>query len=106
MPAKTARILLMMCIPGHAIFAVVANLISYEGVLAMEPLFLVAYLLVGFVQVFCLLYICHILVHTLWRFKIDPDNYGIPICTSIGDLLGSILLFLAFVILMEENIAT
>jgi Divalent cation transporter len=35
----------------------------------------------------------------MWRFKIDPDTAAIPYLTSLGDLIGSSLLFGAFAFL-------
>ncbi len=46
-----------------------------------------------------LLYIAHVIIHAMWKFKIDPDNSAIPYLTALGDLLGSSLLLLAFVFL-------
>lgn len=43
-----------------------------------------------------LLYIAHIIIHAMWKWKIDPDNSAIPYLTALGDLLGSSLLLLAF----------
>lgn len=48
-----------------------------------------------------LLYIAHIIVHAMWKWKIDPDNSSIPYLTALGDLLGSSLLALAFIFLMS-----
>jgi len=39
------------------------------------------------------------LVHWLWLNKIDPDNSAIPYLTALGDLLGTGLLAVAFLIL-------
>jgi len=50
-----------------------------------------------------LLYIAHIIIHAMWRFKIDPDNSAIPYLTALGDLSGSLLLMLAFSILYMIN---
>lgn len=50
-----------------------------------------------------LLYIAHIIVHAMWKWKIDPDNSSIPYLTALGDLLGSSLLALAFIFLMSIN---
>lgn len=47
-------------------------------------------------QVMTLLYIAHIIIHAMWKWKIDPDNSAIPYLTALGDLLGSSLLLLAF----------
>jgi len=43
-----------------------------------------------------LLYIANWLVHLLWRRGSDPDNSAIPYLTAVGDLLGTVLLALAF----------
>lgn len=46
-----------------------------------------------------LLFIAHVIIHAMWRFKIDPDSSSIPYLTALGDLLGSSLLLLAFMFL-------
>ena len=50
-------------------------------------------------QICSLLYIAHILIHTMWKWKIDPDNSAIPYLTALGDLFGSSLLVIAFLFL-------
>uniref|UniRef100_A0A3Q0SP32 Solute carrier family 41 member n=1 Tax=Amphilophus citrinellus TaxID=61819 RepID=A0A3Q0SP32_AMPCI len=50
-------------------------------------------------QVFFLLCIADCLVHCLWRRGKDPDSYSIPYLTALGDLLGTVLLSLAFLML-------
>lgn len=47
-------------------------------------------------QVAALLYIAYIMIHWMWKRKIDPDNSAIPYLTSLGDLLGISLLAIAF----------
>ena len=47
-------------------------------------------------KVMILLYTAHLLIHLMWKWKVDPDNSAIPLLTSFGDLLGSGLLALAF----------
>ena len=51
------------------------------------------------IQVVLLLYIANWLVHLLWRRGSDPDNSAIPYLTAAGDLLGTVLLALAFFVL-------
>jgi solute carrier family 41 len=46
-----------------------------------------------------LLFIAHVIIHAMWRYKIDPDSSSIPYLTALGDLLGSSLLLLAFMFL-------
>lgn len=50
-------------------------------------------------QVSLLLFFANWLVHMLWRRGCDPDNHSIPYLTAIGDLLGTVLLALAFYLL-------
>jgi hypothetical protein len=46
-----------------------------------------------------LLFIAHVIIHAMWRFKIDPDTSAIPYLTALGDLFGSSLLLGAFAFL-------
>ncbi|KAF3854569.1 hypothetical protein F7725_022624 [Dissostichus mawsoni] len=64
-----------------------------------SALFTVAFLSASLIQVFCLLCIADCMVHFLWRQGKDPDSYSIPYLTALGDLLGTVLLSLAFVLL-------
>lgn len=50
-------------------------------------------------QITMLLYVAHIIIHAMWRWKIDPDNSSIPYLTALGDLSGSSLLLIAFIFL-------
>ena len=50
-------------------------------------------------QLTFLLYLTHWLVQFLWRRGNDPDNFAIPYLTALGDVLGTGLLTLAFVLL-------
>ena len=45
------------------------------------------------------MFIANWLVHLLWRRGSDPDNSAIPYLTAVGDLLGTVLLALAFFVL-------
>jgi solute carrier family 41 len=46
-----------------------------------------------------LLFIAHVMIHAMWRYKIDPDSSAIPYLTALGDLFGSSLLMGAFAFL-------
>ncbi len=74
---RTARLLIVMAIPGHIIYIITIRLIKYNEVSLTVP-FITMYLLVALVQVSILLYIAHVLVPFLWVKKIDPDNSAIP----------------------------
>ncbi|XP_017485851.1 PREDICTED: solute carrier family 41 member 1, partial [Rhagoletis zephyria] len=100
--AKTARILLGMSIPGNVVFVFVADYI-HMSTTTVTFAFVAAFLLASLIQVMLLLYIAHVIVHAMWKWKIDPDNSSIPYLTALGDLLGSSLLALAFIFLLSIN---
>ncbi|CAG9817338.1 unnamed protein product [Phaedon cochleariae] len=94
-PAKTARLLILISLPGHTLFVFAADAI-YNGSSTVSAVFVLTYLSVGLIQIMILLYVCHIMVHLMWKNEIDPDNSAIPYLTAFGDLLGSALLLLGF----------
>lgn len=100
--AKTARILILMSIPGQIVFVYAADYIHMSKSTVGHP-FVLSYLAVSLIQVMLLLYIAHIIIHAMWKYKIDPDNSAIPYLTALGDLLGSSLLALAFLFLKSIN---
>lgn len=93
--AKTARILICMAIPGQLVFIFLADYIK-NSVSTLHVYFVCSYLIVSVLQVMLLLYVAHIMIHAMWRHKIDPDNSAIPYLTALGDLTGSMFLALAF----------
>nr|CAI5852704.1 unnamed protein product [Callosobruchus analis] len=93
--AGTAKILMLMVIPGHLIFS---YMISYlqAGHTSFTFIFMVVYLSAALIQVFLLLYIAQVMTLFMWKNSVDPDNSAIPYLTAIGDLLGTLLLGIAF----------
>lgn len=98
--AITARILIIMSIPGQVIFIFVADYI-HQMRSTIGVAFVFSYLIASLIQVLFLLYLAHVMIHGMWRFKIDPDTAAIPYLTALGDLLGSSLLFAAFAFLVS-----
>nr|CAD7198010.1 unnamed protein product [Timema douglasi] len=96
--AKVARTLILMGIVGQSMFVFTADFIHASKSTISAPFFF-TYITVSFVQVSFLLFIGHILVHFMWKLKIDPDNAVIPYLTSIGDLAGSGILVMGFIFL-------
>ncbi|XP_053678610.1 solute carrier family 41 member 1 [Anopheles nili] len=96
--ARTARILIAMSIPGQVLFIFVADYIHMSRSTIGYP-FILSYLLVSTVQIMLLLYIAHVIIHAMWKWKFDPDNSAIPYLTALGDLFGSSFLLLAFMFL-------
>ncbi|KAJ9581568.1 hypothetical protein L9F63_023251, partial [Diploptera punctata] len=96
--ARTTRVLMLMVIPGHMIFIYTIRCMK-AGHTSLTFMFVTVYLIAAMLQVAALLYIAYIMIHWMWKRKIDPDNSAIPYLTSLGDLLGISLLAIAFHIL-------
>lgn len=96
--AGTARMLMLMVIPGHLIFSYTISYLQ-AGHTSFTPIFMVVYLSAALIQVFLLLYIAQIMILRMWKCGVDPDNSAIPYLTALGDLLGTFLLGIAFQIL-------
>jgi len=96
--SSTARILLLLVVPGHLIFSFTISLLE-AGHTIPTFLFVITYLAAALLQVCLLLHVCRILVPFLWSRGTDPDSAAIPYLTALGDLLGGGLLALAFVLL-------
>ncbi|XP_043477371.1 solute carrier family 41 member 1-like isoform X2 [Leptopilina heterotoma] len=96
--ARTARVLLMMVIPGHLIFSYTISYLQ-AGHTSFTPIFLTIYLICAFLQVILLLYIAQLMVVWMWTKGMDPDNSAIPYLTAAGDLIGTAFLGIAFHIL-------
>lgn len=45
-----------------------------------------------------LLYLAEVMARLMWHQALDPDNHCIPYLTGLGDLLGTGLLALCFLI--------
>jgi len=92
-----ARVLLCLLFPGHITFIFIIFAIKMQTVPSF--LFFVFYLIAAFLQVAILLYLCRIMVYWMWSRGTDPDNAAIPYLTAVGDLVGTSLLALAFLLL-------
>ncbi|KAH7937197.1 hypothetical protein HPB49_008673 [Dermacentor silvarum] len=84
--ARTARVLMMMVLPGHLVFTYTISFVRPSR-MAVTPVFML---------VFLLLYLSRCMVYWMWARQIDPDNAAIPYLTALGDLLGIGLLALSF----------
>jgi len=94
--ARTARVLLLMVVPGHIIFIYLESLIEHH---LPSILFLVLFLVAALLQVAMLLYLANWLVRFFWSWKCDPDNYAIPYLTALADLIGTGFIAVVFYIL-------
>uniref|UniRef100_A0A8D3CHV8 Solute carrier family 41 member n=1 Tax=Scophthalmus maximus TaxID=52904 RepID=A0A8D3CHV8_SCOMX len=93
--SKSARVLLMLVIPGHLLFLYAISLLQGEEAPISVP-FTVCYLCAALLQVAILLYVADLIVRYMWRRSLDPDNFSIPYLTALGDLLGTGFLALCF----------
>ncbi|XP_016016025.2 solute carrier family 41 member 3 isoform X5 [Rousettus aegyptiacus] len=95
--SMSARVLLFLVIPGHLIFFVIIYMVEGHSV-PNSKTFVVFYLLAGLIQVTILLYLAEVMARLMWHQALDPDNHCIPYLTGLGDLLGTGLLALCFLI--------
>ena len=103
-PKDISLLLWFLVIPGHLVFNLFIFLFSSEALeneadlstTSNNILFLMLYLVAALIQVGILLYTSRPLVMGLWNRGIDPDSSSIPYLTSSGDLLGGIVLSVAF----------
>ncbi|XP_036894463.1 solute carrier family 41 member 3 isoform X5 [Sturnira hondurensis] len=95
--SMSARVLIFLVIPGHLIFFYVIYLVEGHSV-PNSKIFVAFYLLAGLIQVTILLYLAEVMARLMWHQALDPDNHCIPYLTGLGDLLGTVLLALCFLI--------
>ncbi|XP_074499105.1 solute carrier family 41 member 1-like isoform X1 [Sebastes fasciatus] len=93
--SKSARVLLMLVIPGHMVFLYAISLLQGDEV-PISVAFTVCYLCAATLQVAILLYFADLIIRVMWRRSLDPDNFSIPYLTALGDLLGTGFLALCF----------
>uniref|UniRef100_A0A3Q2PRQ0 Solute carrier family 41 member n=1 Tax=Fundulus heteroclitus TaxID=8078 RepID=A0A3Q2PRQ0_FUNHE len=93
--SKSARVLLMLVIPGHLVFLYAISLLQGDEA-PISVAFTICYLCAALLQVAILLYVADLIVRLMWRRSLDPDNFSIPYLTALGDLLGTGFLALCF----------
>ncbi|KAM9341811.1 solute carrier family 41 member 3 [Pholidichthys leucotaenia] len=93
--SKSARVLLLLVIPGHLVFLYAISLLQGDEA-PITIAFTVCYLCAALLQVAILLYVADLIVRLMWRRSLDPDNFSIPYLTALGDLLGTSFLALCF----------
>lgn len=82
------RLLMLMVLPGQAIFYLLCIYMNSRTEVSVQ--FLMLYLLAAEILVIILLYLAHVLTYGLWVLGIDPDNCTLPYLSSVGDVLGAI----------------
>ncbi|XP_077181482.1 solute carrier family 41 member 3 isoform X3 [Paroedura picta] len=100
--SKSARVLILLVIPGHLVFLYTIHVLQ-GGHISLTFSFVSFYLIAAFLQVGILLYMADLIVRLMWRKGLDPDNFSIPYLTALGDLLGTGLLALCFLLVWVIN---
>ncbi|XP_072437878.1 solute carrier family 41 member 1-like isoform X2 [Chiloscyllium punctatum] len=95
--STSAIVLLFLVIPGQLIFLYTIHFVQ-GGHVAVTYTFTAFYLIAALLQVTLLLYAADIIVRLTWRMGLDPDNFSIPYLTALGDLLGTGLLAVCFLL--------
>ncbi|XP_068453414.1 solute carrier family 41 member 1 [Clinocottus analis] len=93
--SKSARVLLMLVVPGHLVFLYAISLLQGDEA-PISVAFTLCYLFAALLQVAILLYFADLIIRMMWRRSLDPDNFSIPYLTALGDLLGTGFLALCF----------
>lgn len=93
--STTARVLILISIPGHVLFMLSISKIK-AGHVSLTPDFVIFFLSAAFLQISLLLLICYWFVHFIWKRNLDPDNVCIPYLTALGDFLGTSFLAICF----------
>ncbi|XP_067908276.1 solute carrier family 41 member 1-like isoform X2 [Heterodontus francisci] len=94
--STSARVLILLVIPGHLLFLYTIRLIQGSSTDPPTIIFTILYLTAALLQVCFLLYAADVIVRLTWQMGLDPDNFSIPYLTALGDLLGTGLLALCF----------
>jgi cation transporter-like permease len=93
---RFGRMLLLLIVPGQALFACVVVGAASGWSATPSWLFLACFILASTAQVVVLLVAARQLVVILWRHKIDPDNCASPLVCGLGDLFGTSFMSVAF----------
>lgn len=99
--ARFARMLLLLIIPGQVLFSCVVIGVASKGTAFPTPLFVVCFVAASLCQVCFLMMAARTLVVMLWRKHLDPDNGVSPLVCGMGDLLGTSLLMVVFMVLRK-----
>lgn len=94
--SQAGWVLIALIIPGSLSFAALIVGVRSGWQSTPEPMFLVAFMVAALLQVCILIKFADVIVARLWQCGLDPDNAAIPYVTSLGDVVGSASLTMAF----------
>ncbi|RKP12202.1 hypothetical protein BJ684DRAFT_6675, partial [Piptocephalis cylindrospora] len=88
---RTIFTLLLLNLPSQWLFLSLVKVLGL-GHGGLDWRMWVAYSLVSYTLVVCLLGLARWLTGFLWRRNFDPDHYALPYLTAMGDVVGTVLL--------------
>lgn len=94
-----ARLLVCLSIPSHLLFIYLIKWVRQNFDMTLK--FLACYMAAAIFQILILIQISYTLVHFLWVKGFNPDNTALPFLTALGDLIGSALLAVAFLVVLN-----
>ncbi|KAF9170653.1 hypothetical protein BGX21_009541 [Mortierella sp. AD011] len=92
---STQRILFFVHIPIQAVFLIITGVLGLGHVQWSVPVVL-GYLFVSLCLILASLGMARSITHLFWKWGYDPDNYALPILTSLIDVIGTGLLVAGF----------
>jgi cation transporter-like permease len=97
--SQCAKVLLLIALPLHVVYYY--TIVAFKGSYSFDnqTYFLPVYVFAALVQMITLLHCARSLVYWMWDKKINPDNCSIPVLTAFGDLIGTSLLAIGFLLL-------
>jgi len=94
--SRFCRMLLLLILPGQAVFVCIVVGAASGWSALPSPLFLCCFICASFAQVMVLLMASRQLVVFFWRKRLDPDNGASPLICGLGDLFGTGFMALAY----------
>lgn len=90
---------ILMAIAVHLFYGILAPVIHTTDHHKITWLFYIFYIPATILQVFLLLILTRFFVDFVWWLRCDPDTSAIPILTSLGDIFGTVFLYIVFILL-------
>ncbi|XP_046919629.2 solute carrier family 41 member 1 isoform X1 [Dermatophagoides farinae] len=90
---------ILMAIAVHLFYGILAPAIHTSDHHHITWLFYMFYIPATILQVLLLLIVTRFFVDFVWWLHYDPDTSAIPILTSLGDILGTVFLYIVFILL-------
>ncbi|KAF9436411.1 hypothetical protein BGZ76_004045 [Entomortierella beljakovae] len=101
--SATEKTLFWVHIPIQGLFLLVIGLLGL-GHIHWNVASVVGYMVVSLCLIFVSLVLARWITHMFWKWGYDPDNYALPILSSVIDVIGTGLLVVGFLALRHESL--